>query len=89
MAESDRISTNSNGISYRGADDITPHDSTELTKNYNAFIIDSTGGAGTIKFQFDDATTLSIDAIPGVEYQYTPKLVLDTGTTATGIKGLL
>ena len=89
MAASDRTTTNSDLLSYKSADDITPHDSTELTKNYAAFRLDSTGAAGTIKFTFDDATTLSVDAIMGETYQFTPKLVLATGTTATGIKGLV
>jgi hypothetical protein len=89
MAESDRIKVDNNGLSWRSADDITPHDSTELTKNYLAFIIDSTGSAGTIALEFDDGTTLSIDALIGVEYQYTPKFVKAIGTTATGIKGLV
>ena len=88
MTQQSRITTNSDYLSYNSADAITPHDSTELTKNYHAFIIDSTGAAGTIKFQFDDATTLSINAYIGVVYQYSPSLVLATGTTATGIKGL-
>jgi hypothetical protein len=89
MAEADRIKTNNDGLSWRSADDITPHDSTELSKSYIAFIIDSTGTSGTLKMQFDDGTTLSINAVIGVEYQYTPKLILDTGTSATGIKGLI
>jgi len=89
MAELDRVTVNNDGLSWRSADDITPSDSAELGKNYLAFIIDSTGAAGTIKLQFDDGTTLSIDALKGVEYQYTPKLVMTTGTTATGIKGLV
>ena len=88
MTQQSRITTNSDYLSYKSADAITPHDTTELTKNYSAFTIDSTGTAGTIKFQFDDGTTLSINASIGGTYEFTPKLVMATGTTATGIKGL-
>jgi len=89
MAQTDRITENSDALSYKRAIAITPSDSAEVAYNYHAFIIDSTGGAGTIKFQFDDDTTLSIDAVIGVEYRYSPKFVMATGTTATGIKGLV
>ena len=89
MAQKDRENSDSDGIQYTRAIDITPSNSEEVAFNYHAFIIDSTGAAGTIKFQFDDDTTLSIDAIIGVEYKYQPKYVMATGTTATGIKGLL
>ncbi len=77
------------GVSWTSAEDITASDSVALDKRYIAFIIDSTGGAGTVAMKFADDTTLSLDAIAGVEYQYSPKYIMDTGTTATGIKGLV
>ena len=80
---------NNDGLSWNSATAITPSDATELSKRYIAFIIDSTGGAGTIAMEFADGTTLSIDAAIGVEYQYSPKFIKSTGTTATGIKGLV
>jgi hypothetical protein len=87
--QADRTTENSDAISYKRAIAITPSDSVEVAYNYHAFMIDSTGAAGTIKFQFDDDTTLSINAAIGVEYKYEPKFVMATGTTATGIKGLV
>jgi hypothetical protein len=89
MTQASRTTENSDALSYKRAVAITPSDSVEVAYNYHAFIIDSTGTAGTIKFQFDDDTTLSINAAIGVEYRYGAKFVMATGTTATGIKGLV
>ena len=90
MSQSTRITENSDALSYKRAIAITTSDSVEVAYNYHAFMIDAaTGTAGTIKFVFDDDTFITIDAIPGVEYRYQPKFVNATGTTATGIKGLV
>ncbi len=83
-----RTKRESDGLSYKSEPAITPHDTTELTNNIFAFIIDTDGAAGTVAMEFDDGTTLTINCSVGVEYKYSPKLIKSTGTTATSIKGL-
>jgi len=90
MSQASRTTENSDAMSYKRAIAITKSDSAEVEYNYHAFMIDAaTGAAGTIKFMFDDDTFITIDAIPGVEYRYQAKYIMATGTTATGIKGLV
>ena len=79
----------SDGISYKGAIAITPSDTVAVSPRPNAIIIDNGGTDGTIAMAFEDGTTLTVDAVAGTIYPYSPKLVKSTGTTATSIKGLM
>ena len=78
-----------NGLSYNDAIAITPSDSATLTYRPIAIIIDDGGTAGTIKMGFDSGNTLTINAVKGIEYKYSPNQIFDTGTTATSVKGLV
>jgi len=77
-----------NGLSYNSAVAVTASDTVPLARRPIGIIIDNGGTDGTIALKFADDTTLTIDATAGTEYRYSPKFVLDTGTTATSIKAL-
>lgn len=73
-----------------GAFAITPNDSTDLAQGTTRGIW--VGAVGDIKVTFFDGTTATFTAVPASTIAYWPmrvKRVFATGTTATGLIGLL
>ncbi|TMV05598.1 hypothetical protein FGK63_16275 [Ruegeria sediminis] len=70
-----------------GGFDIVPDDGTDLPALPRALMV--TVG-GDVAVQFRDGATLTLPGLtPGVIYPLRPVRVLATGTTATGLKGLV
>jgi hypothetical protein len=74
------------GIPYRGAEAVTPDDSTELTNVSRALYI---GGAGNASVLMADGTTVTLTGLlVGHVYQVAVQRVNATSTTATNITSL-
>ena len=71
--------------SYRGAVEITPHDTNDLTDPVSALYI---GGAGTVKVDTPDGTVTFNGALAGHIIPVCCTRVYATGTSATNIVGL-
>lgn len=70
-----------------GGFDVTPDDGTDLPALPRAVMVAT---AGDLSVQFRDGSALVLPGlVPGVIYPLRPSRVLATGTTASGIKGLL
>ncbi|EEB83188.1 spike base protein, RCAP_Rcc01079 family [Roseobacter sp. GAI101] len=70
-----------------GGFDITPDDSNDLAQVTRAFMV---SGAGDVAVVLKNGTTLDLAGLTaGVLYPFRVSKVLATGTTATGIKGLV
>lgn len=70
-----------------GGFDITPDDASDLLTMTRAIMV---SGAGDLSVILKDGDTLVVPGLtPGVIYPLRVVRVLSTGTTATGLKGLL
>lgn len=66
--------------------DITPADATDLSDVTRAVMV---GTAGDLAVVLKNGSTLTLPSLaPGVIYPVRVRRVLETGTTAAGIKGL-
>lgn len=70
-----------------GGFDITPNDSADVEQVTRAIIVAGTGDVSAVLKNGDTITLPSL--IAGVVYPFRVARVLDSGTTATGIKGLV
>jgi len=67
--------------------DISPNDTADLSQVTRAIMV---GGAGDLAVQFKNGGIVTLPALsPGVVYPFRAARVLATGTTATGVKGLV
>lgn len=70
-----------------GGFDITPADGTDLARVTRALMVTT---AGDVAVTFRDGTSLTLPGLtPGVIYPLRVTRVLATGTTASGVKGLV
>lgn len=70
-----------------GGFDITPDDATDLPTVTRAMMVTS---AGTVTAQMLSGETIALPGLtPGVIYPFRVVRVLASGTTATGLKGLV
>lgn len=65
---------------------ITPNDSADLTDHIRAIVI---GGDGTLAYTAWDGTACTTNSLAAGVYPLLIKRVLATGTTATGLTGLV
>lgn len=89
MPISDSFSDFTPGLSSPicGGFDVTPDDATDLSGLTRAIIL---GGSGDVAVVLKNGDTLTLPALAaGVIYPLRAVRVLATGTTATGIKGLI
>jgi hypothetical protein len=89
MPISDRFSEFTSGLSSPicGGFDIAPDDSADLQTVTRAFIL---GGGGDVAVVLKDGDTITLSGLAaGVIYPLRVSRVLATGTTATGLKGLV
>ncbi len=89
MPIADKFSEYTSGLSSPifGGFDITPDDATDLVSLTRAIILEGAGDVAVI-LKNGDAITLPVLAA-GVIYPIRVARVLATGTTATGLKGLI
>jgi|TARA_B110000908_G_scaffold163200_1_gene209524 hypothetical protein len=89
MPIADKFSEYTSGLSSPifGGFDITPDDATDLVSLTRAIILEGAGDVAVI-LKNGDAITLPVLAV-GVIYPVRVARVLATGTTATGLKGLI
>ena len=89
MSISDKFSEYTSGLSSPicGGFDITPDDATDLASVTRAIILGTAGDVAVV-LKNGDAITLPALAA-GVIYPVRVSRVLATGTTATGLKGLI
>ena len=89
MPISDKFSEYTSGLSSPicGGFDITPDDATDLVSLTRAIILEGAGDVAVI-LKNGDAIALPVLAA-GVIYPVRVARVLATGTTATGLKGLI
>ena len=89
MPIADKFSEYTSGLSSPifGGFDITPDDATDLVSLTRAIILEGAGDVAVI-LKNGDAITLPALAA-GVIYPVRVARVLSTGTTATGLKGLI
>ncbi|WP_425045981.1 spike base protein, RCAP_Rcc01079 family [Primorskyibacter sp. S87] len=67
--------------------DITPDDGADLLTLPRALMVAS---SGDVAVQFGDGSRIVLPGLqPGIIYPVRPVRVLDAGTTASGLKGLL
>jgi hypothetical protein len=65
---------------------VTPHDTDELTNIPRAIYVAETGYVNMILM--NDTVAVAIFLAAGVPHPLRPKVILDTGTSATGIIGV-
>lgn len=89
MPISDQFNDHAAGLSspVQGGFDITPADGTDLSTVTRALMV---SGAGDAAVTLKNGDTLVLPGLtPGVIYPIRARQVAATGTTATGIKGLI
>jgi hypothetical protein len=89
MSISDKFSEYTSGLSSPicGGFDITPNDASDLSSVTRAIIIST---AGDVAVVLKNGDTLTLPALAaGVIYPVRVSRILSTGTTATGLKGLI
>ena len=70
-----------------GGFDVAPNDGLDLVRVTRALMVT---GAGDVTVVLRDGDTLTLPALtPGVIYPFRIRRVLSTGTTASGVKGLV
>lgn len=70
----------------RGAFNITPNDSANLSKKATGVYA---GGAGTLRYIGDDGVEDTVTLVAGQIWPVRIRKVFATGTTATGLKGFV
>ncbi|MBA96011.1 MAG: hypothetical protein V7763_11360 [Sulfitobacter sp.] len=85
----DNFSDYSSGLSgpICGGFDITPSDADEISQVTRAIMVSQSGDL-SVELKSGDAIVLK-NLIPGAVYPFRISKVLSTGTTATGITGLV
>ncbi|MFY9209545.1 MAG: hypothetical protein WAO69_00295 [Aestuariivita sp.] len=89
MPISDKFDTHQTGLNspIQGGFDITPDDSGELAEVTRALMV-TTSGDVAVELRNGDLLTLP-GLMPGAIYPLRIQRVFATGTTATGLKGLV
>ena len=89
MSISDKFSEYSSGLSSPicGGFDIAPDDSVDLISVTRAIIL---AGGGDVSVVLKNGDSITLPALAaGVIYPFRVARILSTGTTATGLKGLI
>ncbi|MBB2714073.1 hypothetical protein N2597_04370 [Rhizobium sophoriradicis] len=71
----------------QGIVSVTPSDTVSLTKPIRAFMVTVTGNVSAVFA--DGSTDIIPGCVPGIQYMAKITRINLTGTTSTGIKGLL